>query len=497
MSAILPRTVVSRQVSGGTALRHAHSRSKPNSSSLDSFARSFSRSAIHNRQKLVILGSGWAGYELLRKVDKTAYDVTVVSANTYFAFTPLLASASVGTIEFRACLEPVRRFSRNSTSFQAWADAVDLDKKTVQCLPAVGSTTASKKLHELVDETTKSTQQVPVSSYPGVKPFDVPFDKLVIAVGAYSQTFNTPGVKEYAYFLKDVKDARRIRSRILECFELAAQPTLTDVQRAQMLNFCIVGGGPTGCEFAAELHDLVTTDLTRAYPKLAPMTRITIYDVAPTILGAFDAELVEYAMQQFKRQGITIKNGRHVERVNQGSIVIKEEGEIPFGMCIWSTGLAPNPLVASLTGLQHDSKTQSIKVDGHFNPYLEDGSKVKDVFVIGDAARVDGDPLPATAQVANQEAKHLAKILNSQVRSWSSPPGPFQFVNRGIMTYIGDWLALVDGSQTKVKAKESGRVAWLAWRSAYWLQSLSWRNRASLAFYWFLGWLAGRDLTRF
>lgn len=95
-------------------------------------------------------------------------------------------------------------------------------------------------------------------SFPGTKPFSIGFDKLVIACGAYSQTFNTPGVKEYAHFLKDVKDARRIRSRILECtslgvhdgisltlspgFEQAAQPTLTDNERRNLLHFVIVGG---------------------------------------------------------------------------------------------------------------------------------------------------------------------------------------------------------------------------------------------------------------
>lgn len=78
---------------------------------------------------------------------------------------------------------------------------------------------------------------------------------------AYSQTFSTPGVKEHAHFLKDVKDARRIRSRILETFELAAQPTLSDVERANLLHFVIVGGGPTGIEFAAELHDLLASDM--------------------------------------------------------------------------------------------------------------------------------------------------------------------------------------------------------------------------------------------
>lgn len=125
--------------------------------------------------------------------------------------------------------------------------------------------------------------------------------------------FNVPGVKEHAHFLKDISDARRIRARVLECrsyyrlseafltvklriypgFEQANQPTITDADRRKLLNFCIVGGGPTGVEFAAELHDLLHTDMTRHYPQLARMARINLYDVAPNILGGFDAGLQE------------------------------------------------------------------------------------------------------------------------------------------------------------------------------------------------------------
>jgi NADH dehydrogenase len=86
------------------------------------------------------------------------------------------------------------------------------------------------------------------------KPFVIDYDKLVISVGAYAQTFGVPGVKEHATFLKTVSDARRIRNRIIECFEQASQPHLTDAQRAGLLHFAVVGGGPTGIEWSAELH---------------------------------------------------------------------------------------------------------------------------------------------------------------------------------------------------------------------------------------------------
>lgn len=122
-----------------------------------------------------------------------------VSPNTYFAFTPLLASTAVGTLEFRCALEPVRRYGDSVTSYQAWCDSIDLKRKRLECLPAVGSNVKAKmekKIEEAVPNAISDMPGVstPVSSFPGMKPFTVGYDKLVIAVGAYSQTFNTPGV---------------------------------------------------------------------------------------------------------------------------------------------------------------------------------------------------------------------------------------------------------------------------------------------------------------
>ncbi|GAA5832999.1 hypothetical protein JCM3766R1_000392 [Sporobolomyces carnicolor] len=444
--------------------------------------RGFASSTAWEKQRLVILGSGWGGYEVLRKVDKNRYDVTVVSPSSHFAFTPLLAGAAVGTIEYDCAIEPVRAYN-NITYYQAWADQIDIKRNRITCMPAIGGPATSEEPRNL-----------PGSS----KSFEVGYDKLVIAVGAYSQTFGTPGVKEFGTFLKETKDARKIRSRILECFELAAQPTLTDVERRNLLSFVIVGGGPTGVEFAGELNDFITSDLERAFPTLAPLARITLYDVAPGILGSFDKSLQEYAEKKFDREGIAVKGNHHVKEVKEDHLIIEEEGKVPYGLLVWSTGLAPNPLIEALGDLQHDEKTHSLKVNNTFNPIGTDGMTKENIFVIGDASSLEAK-LPATAQVASQEAAYLSKHLNRLAKGRPiDPEAGFEFNNRGAMAYLGGWTGIVDrsGATHGPKGELSGRAAWLLWRSAYWSQAMSIRNKALLAFFWFTTWLGGRRITR-
>lgn len=189
----------------------------------------------HKRERVVILGSGWAGYAFARELDPKKYERILISPRSYFVFTPLLASTSVGTLEFRSVLEPVRRLSLDSFH-QAWADDVDFSKKLIR-IEKVTS-----------EDATSRTLPAKAPHLPKGEIVDVPYDKLVLAVGAYSQTFGIEGVKEYANFLRDIGDARSIRLRVLQCFERADWPTTTDEQRRKLLHFAVVGGGPTGIE---------------------------------------------------------------------------------------------------------------------------------------------------------------------------------------------------------------------------------------------------------
>src|SRR5437763_760390 len=158
-----------------------------------------------------------------------------------------------------------------------------------------------------------------------------------------------------ALFLKDIGDARKIRRRILEIFDLAVLPTTTEKVKKNLLHFAVVGGGPTGMEFAANLSDLVRQDLSKLYPSLMRYVRISLYDVAPKVLPMFDASLADYAVKTYTREGIDIKTSHHVEELRKGfpddaeraqnqdkrlkggcyTLRTSEQGDVGSGLGVW------------------------------------------------------------------------------------------------------------------------------------------------------------------
>jgi NADH dehydrogenase FAD-containing subunit len=505
---------------------------------------------------------------LAKNLDAKKYHITVISPRTYFVFTPLLTDSAVGTLEFRNILESVRRAKGRTTDveyIQAWADDVDFANKTVDVEPAVLDPKQSYALTQ--------AQDVPESKLPPeegapkgirlkdrVPVFPVRYDKLLVTVGSYSQTFNTPGVRENAFFLKDVGDARQIRKRILECFELCHMPSVPDQIKSQLLHFVVVGGGPTGIEFAGNLSDLLNQDLAKMHPGLMKHVKITVYDVAPKVLPMFDAALSDYAISQYSRKNIDIRTSHHVEELRRGppethetqgspvppeqifTIRTKEDGELGTGMCVWSTGLMNNPFVAKaldhvrkfptesakvLEGnaptserwqIKRSPKTGGIIVDNHFRVQLQTQGQsepkgravMQDVFALGDCTMLDSidPPLPATAQVANQEARYLAKQFNKHfdptrgqfdAESYSQGAG-FDFHSRGVMTFLGGSKAILQGPETETQGagkKLKGFLAYLIWRGAYLTMTLSWRNKVLIPVQWLTVRIFGRSVSRF
>ncbi|KAI1367829.1 FAD/NAD(P)-binding domain-containing protein [Xylaria arbuscula] len=474
------------------------------------------------KERVVILGSGWAGYAFARTLDPRKYERIMISPRSYFVFTPLVAGTAAGTLEFRAVIESVRRLNLDDF-YQGWADDVDFGRKVVRVEANTSDDVAGRTRAQLAPHRPGTTE---IEKGPM---FDVQYDKLVIAVGAYTQTFGIEGVKEYANFLRNVGDARRVRIKILQCFEKASLPITTDEERHKLLHFAIVGGGPTGIEFAAELHDLIQEDLRKTYPQLYRFVNITVYDVAPKVLPMFDQKLAQYAMDTLKRARVKVKTEHHLTRIRRDEdcagclkLRFKEYGEeeVVAGIVVWSTGLMQNPLVkklasqtveqgAALSGtgdkviqLQKDVKTGGLVTDdrlrvmavsqakaGTAEQSEQDVALVPDVFSIGDCAVVEGERYPATAQVASQQATYLAKSLNKGTLEEK----PFRFTNWGVMTYLGSWRAIHQSSADEL----TGRAAWFLWRTAYLTKSMSIRNKIMVPVYWFISWVFGRDISRF
>ncbi|KAF5208290.1 external alternative NAD(P)H-ubiquinone oxidoreductase B2, mitochondrial-like [Thalictrum thalictroides] len=313
----------------------------------------------NKKKKVLVLGTGWAGTSFLKNVDSSLYDVQVISPRNYFSFTPLLPSVTCGTVEARSIVEPIRNIIRKkSGEIKYWeAECIKIDAK-------------NKKVHCRSNQDANSEAR---------EEFLVDYDYLVIAMGARANTFNTPGVEEHCHFLKEVEDAQNIRRSVIDCFERASLPTLTEEERMRNLHFVVVGGGPTGVEFAAELHDFIREDLVKLYPIIQDQVKITLLEAGDCILNMFDKRITAFAEDKFQRDGIDLKLGSMVVKVTENTISTKERSgdisSVPYGMVVWSTGIGTRPVVMDFmreigqTNRRVLATDEWLRVDGCDNIY--------------------------------------------------------------------------------------------------------------------------------
>ena len=406
------------------------------------------------KHRVVILGSGFAGFRLAREIDYRYFDVTLVSPKNFFLFTPLLASTTVGTIEFRSIIEPVRTRNPKLHYFQATALDIDTNTNTVRCAhPNTG------------------------------EEFSVEYDTLAIGVGVQTNTFGVAGVDKHCLFLKTLADARKIRQQLMSCLELASIPTIPEEERKRLLQVVIVGGGPTGVECAAEIHDFVVQDLKHYYPEIVKDLKITVIEATNSILSSFDEALSSYTAKQFRSRNIELLTGATVERIRAGEAVLSNQSVIPFGLAIWTAGIGPLPFIKQLP-FAKDSKGR-LRTDKYLQLVEHDN-----IYGLGDCAAIDDVPLSSTAQVAEQQGKHLAKHLMRLIKGKEAKP--FSYFHKGMLAYVGGGKALADGP-----VKMSGFLTWIAWRSIYLTKLVSLKNRILVLFDWIKTTIFGRDTSKF
>ncbi|GJM97645.1 hypothetical protein PR202_ga14585 [Eleusine coracana subsp. coracana] len=320
------------------------------------------------KKKVLVLGTGWAGTSFLRDLDCSRYEVKVVSPRNYFAFTPLLPSVTCGTVEPRSIIEPIRRMfekkNKDVTFYEAECFKIDASKKTVHCRSAVGT------------------------NLDGNGDFMLDYDYLVVALGATVNTFNTPGVMEHCYFLKEVEDAQKIRRSVLDCFEKASLPNISEEEKRKTLHFVIIGGGPTGVEFAAELHDFIVEDLVKLYPAVQKFVKITIIQSGEHILNMFDKRITAFAEEKFQRDGIEVSTGFRVVKVSDDLVTMKSkiagEVSVPYGMAVWSAGIGTCPVIMDFMHQIGQTSRRALAT----NEWLR-VRECDSVYAIGDCATVN------------------------------------------------------------------------------------------------------------
>lgn len=406
------------------------------------------------KKKLIILGSGFAAYGIIKKIDLDLYDVINISPRNHFLFTPLLPSTTVGTIAFRSIIEPMRSLKK-IRFFMGECTSIDIENKTVKCID-------------------KDSDEE----------FEFEYDYLAIGVGEITNTFGIDNVKKYAFYLRELSDARRIRVKVIDAFEDANLPGLTDEEMRNKLRFVICGGGPTGVEFAAELNDLIEEDIKKKYPALMPYVEITLVDAAEKILSSFSKKLSEYTMKVFSRAKIKLKMNSVVTGVEKDYITLKDGTEIKYSMLIWAAGNAPLPFIKE-TPFTKDKRGKIITDEYFHIPGYDD------IFAVGDCSEIIDKPLPATAQVAQREGYFVGSYLNKLAKGKNSKP--FRYKDLGMLAYIGSNKALADTPQFK----GSGFNTWIFWRSAYLTKLVGLRNKIHVLFDWIMTSIFGRDLSNF
>ncbi|KAJ6978999.1 hypothetical protein NC653_027230 [Populus alba x Populus x berolinensis] len=281
------------------------------------------------KPRVVVLGTGWAACRFMKGLDTKIYDIVCISPRNHMVFTPLLASTCVGTLEFRSVVEPVNRIqsalatSPDSYFYMASCFGVDTDKHEVYC-------------------ETISNGGLPHEPYQ----FKVAYDKLVIAAGSEPLTFGIKGVKEHAFFLREVNHAQEIRKKLLLNLMLSENPGIPEEEKKRLLHCVVIGGGPTGVEFSGELSDFIMRDVRDRYTHVKDYVKVTLIE-ANEILSSFDVSLRQYATNHLTKSGVGFMRGV-VKEVHPKNIVLNDGTNVPYGLLVWSTGVGPSQFVKSL-----------------------------------------------------------------------------------------------------------------------------------------------------
>lgn len=392
--------------------------------------------AVGEARHVVVVGAGFGGLACAQALADSEVRVTVIDRRNHHLFQPLLYQVATAALSPADIASPVRSIlahARNIDVVMGEVRAIDHARRRV--LLADGG--------------------------------HVPFDTLVLATGSAYNYFGHEEWARHAPGLKSIRDARRLRARLLRSFEEAESGAVCG-RRSALLTTVIVGGGPTGVEMAGAVAELARFTLRRDFRRIDPHeARIILVEAGPRLLAAFSEETSDYAAASLRRLGVEVRMDAEVTDVSEGSVTI-DGVKVEAATLIWAAGI--RALEPATLGFEVDRAGRIEVAEDLAVPGLVD------VFALGDAAsfRQDDRPLPALAQVARQQGTHLGQSL------LAGTTRPFRYVSRGDTAVIGRHAAVFEAGRWRLR----GRIAWILWALIHVYLLVGFDKRLQVALKW-------------
>jgi NADH dehydrogenase len=386
--------------------------------------------------RIVIVGCGFGGLTLAKKLSKLKVEVILIDKNNYHTFQPLLYQVATGGLEAENIVHPIRKiFRKHKNVIFRMAEVISV-----------------------IDSENKVQTNIG----------DIPYDYLVLAMGSTNNYFNFEPVRDKLFPLKSLTDALNLRSIIMQNLERSLVIENAGDQE-ETVNVAIIGGGPAGLEMAGAIAEMKKFVLPLDFPELdLSRMHIVLFEASRRLLSVMSENASEHAFRYLKNMGVTIKLSTLVKSYDGNRLMLEDGETFRTETVIWTAGVK----AIKITGLDQENYLPNGRLR------IDEYNKLKNkqnVFAIGDAAaRIDDDHpggLPMLAPVAIQQAEQLA--INIRLLLAGKPLIPFAYKNKGVMATIGRKRAVADFHGWEFQ----GWFAWLVWMFIHIMSLIGFKNK--------------------
>ena len=409
---------------------------------------------------IVVLGAGFAGLHFVRHY-RGPGRITIIDRQNHHLFQPLLyqvATAALSATEIATPIRSVLKNKRNVSVVMDQVESIDLEKKSV------------------------TTGRAPLQ-----------FDYLVIALGGQTSYFGHPEWEEHAPGLKSLADALLIRTRMLECFELA-ETSDSPADKARLMRTVIIGGGPTGVEMAGAMADLTRKIFSNDFRHIQPEhSQIILVDGGERLLTPYHSTLSASAKKQLESLGVEVHLDTFVTDIKKGVVELKKRNSeaterIEAGTIVWGGGVRAVGITEQLEVAKDRIGRLQVAPDlslpGH-----------PAVFAVGDIVSLtqeDGSPVPGVAPAALQMGANVAKTIQARLENPNAAASSFRYWDKGSLATIGRSKAVAQFGRFEL----SGFIAWISWLLIHLLFLVGFRNKLITLIQWFYQYFTFRTGAR-